>query len=187
MISTDNKDLILKFLNSIRTDAVSDLHEKNISQGDLAMKAEADEDQGQLTGADYWYFTVYGRRPGKQPPIESILGWLKKKGITSDIPERSLAFLIARKIGRLGTDIYLGKRPGLALPQIIEAHEEKFEQDAGDKIQLELGDQIEDTLRQVFKSSVALLLAITLLLGCQDPPIHPRCPEKRIVQPVPKP
>lgn len=47
-----------------------------------------------------------GRKPGKQPPSEAIEQWLKDKGIASrlekEITVTSLAFLIARKIGREG-------------------------------------------------------------------------------------
>jgi HK97 gp10 family phage protein len=60
----------------------------------------------------------FGRRAGKQPPIDNILEWIKKKGIidTYSIKTRkqtsrgknfykkaaALAFLIARKIGKFG-------------------------------------------------------------------------------------
>ena len=42
-----------------------------------------------------------GRAPGKQPPFQSILDWVKVKGIGGDDP-RGAAFLIARAIGRRG-------------------------------------------------------------------------------------
>ncbi|MDV6169548.1 hypothetical protein R1T16_14020 [Flavobacterium sp. DG1-102-2] len=47
-----------------------------------------------------------GRRPGAQPPSEAIEQWLKDKGIANRLEKgmsvSSLAFLIARKIGREG-------------------------------------------------------------------------------------
>ena len=62
---------------------------------------------------DYWEFVDKGRKPGKQPPISNILKWLtypnvrdKIRGGQSDAPienPESLAFLIAKKIGREGT------------------------------------------------------------------------------------
>lgn len=55
-----------------------------------------------ITGADY----LEGRGPGKQPPSKAILQWINAKGIATkaekDINLSSLAFLIARKIGREG-------------------------------------------------------------------------------------
>lgn len=54
------------------------------------------------------YFTVLetGRKPGKRPPIDVIEKWIKDKPIASDISPRSLAFLIARKIGEEGSLLY---------------------------------------------------------------------------------
>ena len=53
---------------------------------------------------DYAIFVDQGRRPGKQPPINSILGWIARKNLTprDGISFRALAFLIARKIGLKG-------------------------------------------------------------------------------------
>lgn len=59
---------------------------------------------GRLTGAEYSYYADNGRRPGKRPPIDTIEKWINDKQIRLDnISVRSLAFLIARKIGREGT------------------------------------------------------------------------------------
>jgi hypothetical protein len=55
------------------------------------------------------YFTVLetGRKPGKRPPIDVIQKWIKDKTIIPDgISTRSLAFLIARKIGEEGSLLY---------------------------------------------------------------------------------
>jgi hypothetical protein len=144
------KHIIVDFLEGIRRDSIEDLHAKNISQGDLGLKTKAEDDGGELSGNHYWYFLVNGRKPGKRPPIDSILGWLQKKGITADIPLRSLAFLIARKIGKLGTDIYLGRRPGLALPQIIEVRTKDFRKDLREHYREEIKKEVGDQLRKIF-------------------------------------
>lgn len=67
-------------------------------------KFEAD-----ISIASYWKYVEYGRRPGKFPPVNKILEWIKIKPV---IPrpmnglkpptEPQLAFLIARKIARDG-------------------------------------------------------------------------------------
>ena len=62
-----------------------------------------------------------GRKLGKMPPTEPILQWVQQRGINpSDISQESLAFLIARKIGREGTQVYqdytaTGKGTGIIL------------------------------------------------------------------------
>lgn len=129
MIGADR--LVYQLLQGIKADVTEDLSAKNISKGDLGMvpilKISGDMIYGEIQANHYWYYLVHGRKPGKQPPIDSILEWLEKKGITADISLRSLAFLVARKIGRVGTDIYLGKRPALALDAIIAKRQEEFE------------------------------------------------------------
>jgi hypothetical protein len=45
-----------------------------------------------------------GRRPGKRPPTDALVLWVVRKlGITDAKRARGVAFLIARKIGRVGT------------------------------------------------------------------------------------
>lgn len=55
-----------------------------------------------ISAPDY----LNGRKPGKQPPSEAIEQWLKTKGIAASVEKEistgSLAYLIARKIGREG-------------------------------------------------------------------------------------
>lgn len=146
-----NKELIFRFMDGIRTDVIADLKSKNLSDGDLGMVSHADDDNGALTGAAYYYQLVHGRKPGKQPPIESILGWIQKKGIApEDISERSLAFLIARKIGKVGTDIYEGKREGLSLDEIIAKNYEEFKTDIDEKYLGEIKQLFSTELKQIF-------------------------------------
>jgi len=55
------------------------------------------------------YFTVLetGRKPGKQPPSSMIEAWLESKPLQlQGISKKSLAFLIARKIGKEGSLLY---------------------------------------------------------------------------------
>lgn len=60
--------------------------------------------------ADYFNWAEYGRKPGKMPPVEKILEWVKIKPVlprpmkNGKLPtEKQLSFLIARKIGLQGT------------------------------------------------------------------------------------
>lgn len=60
---------------------------------------------------DYWKYIEYGRRPGKFPPIDEILNWITVKPVPpienslGQAPsERSLAFLISRKIAKDGIE-----------------------------------------------------------------------------------
>lgn len=60
---------------------------------------------------DYWYYVENGRKPGRFPPIDKILEWIKVKPVIpytdsrGRLPtEEQLAFLIARKIANEGTE-----------------------------------------------------------------------------------
>ena len=68
-----------------------------------------------ITMLDYWGAVDGGRKAGKQPPIDKIKEWLSYPNVRdkirfgqndsafSESEKNSLAFLIARKIGRQGT------------------------------------------------------------------------------------
>jgi hypothetical protein len=78
-----------------------------------------------IKGSDYIYFSIYGRAPttkaGSGTVKDKIKQWIKDKGITSDISENQLAYLISRKIHREGNSIYLfsGKKNTGLLDNVI--------------------------------------------------------------------
>ena len=63
-----------------------------------------------LSLAPYWKYVESGRRPGKFPPIDNILDWVKAKPQLArpnrldrkEISQKQLAFLVARKIAVKG-------------------------------------------------------------------------------------
>jgi len=59
-------------------------------------------------GLDYTEYLTKGRKNGGFPPINVIRKWIDDKGITpkDNISKDSLAFLIARKIAREGTNYF---------------------------------------------------------------------------------
>lgn len=58
---------------------------------------------------DYWKWVEYGRKVGKQPPIEPIEEWIKIKPVipkarNGKVPTtKQLAFAISKTIGKYGT------------------------------------------------------------------------------------
>ncbi len=71
-----------------------------------ALEVQSTETSGKILGLNYSEQLEFGRRSGKQPPREAIEQWIRDKGLASRIENQisvsSLAFLIARKIGREG-------------------------------------------------------------------------------------
>ena len=65
--------------------------------------------QGEIYIAEYWKYVEWGRKPGKFPPVNKILDWIKIKPVLprpmnglKPPTEKQLAFLISRKIAREG-------------------------------------------------------------------------------------
>lgn len=88
-----------------------------IASGDLLNNIEYEVTRGDFTYTiyvkmkDYWYYVENGRKAGKMPPIDNILNWIRVKPVLprpnakGKLPTpQQLAFLIARKIGKEGTE-----------------------------------------------------------------------------------
>lgn len=101
--TTEWKDKIdIKYPNSPLGNMTYTIKEKNLN---YTIKIKV---------ADYFWYWHDGRRPGKMPPLQPIENWIKKyniiprpltlkNGKTTIPSQKSLAFLIARSIGRNGT------------------------------------------------------------------------------------
>lgn len=48
-------------------------------------------------------FVEFGRGPGKAPPVDALIQWVQLKGLAGPKNARSVAFVVARAIGRRGT------------------------------------------------------------------------------------
>lgn len=75
-----------------------------------------------LSLAPHWKYVENGRKPGRFPPIDNILDWVKTKPQLTrpnrldrkNITPKQLAFLVARKIANKGI------RPGNQLEEAID-------------------------------------------------------------------
>lgn len=131
------EDSIRKFLSTVREGIRRDQREKGMEssgRSGASMHIESEQKKekadGQLYAMAYMQQQITGRRPGRFPPIKAILEWINEQGIEpDDISKKSLAFLIARKIARKGTDIFQHKRPGIDLKGIVIAAEPEFKKD----------------------------------------------------------
>lgn len=121
-------------------------------EDNIGYEIEADETRFRvfLNLEEYWKYVEYGRRPGaKWPPQSAILEWIHVKpviprainGITPT--DRSLAFLIARKIGRDGI------KPTKALAGAVEVAKNDFDKYIGDAIRQDVEDYVLNTLAQI--------------------------------------
>lgn len=58
-----------------------------------------------ISGAKYTEQLSIGRKPGKMPPRQVILDWIREKNIHSELKPQTLAYLIQRKIGTEGITV----------------------------------------------------------------------------------
>lgn len=88
-----------------------------------SLRDESTEDSFTLYGNRSFKFIEVGRGKGKYPPINNIYEWLVAKNIQPDgISQRSLAYLIARKIGREGSKLYRENNVRDIYTQAIDTH-----------------------------------------------------------------
>jgi len=93
------------------------------------------------------YFTVLetGRKSGKQPPLDPILKWIQAKNIVTDIKDRSLAYLISRKIGKEGSLLHRqGGKSGVISDFINDKY---IKENLNDRFFLETVDTIFNILK----------------------------------------
>jgi hypothetical protein len=74
-----------------------------------------------IRGRKYTEQLVYGRKPGKLPPITPLEKWVNAKFGISGKQATSFAFAIANKIAKEGTEIH--KKGGTDLLEILETKE----------------------------------------------------------------
>ena len=122
MTTQEALDIFFKsVIGQIRTDqGAKGITASGRSSDSLAYSTDASG--GQMTGSNYFYWQIVGRKPGKFAPPEAIEQWIRDKGITPEgrTTVKQLAFLINRKMATKGTDIFIGKRSGLSFDQIVD-------------------------------------------------------------------
>ena len=100
-----------------------------------------------LSLASYWRYVEYGRRPGKFPPPDKILEWVRIKPViprplsNGKLPtEKQLAYLIGRKIAREGI------APTPALATTTEALYDQFLDRIGEALSADIAAAVDGAL-----------------------------------------
>lgn len=139
-------DFISDFINTYKGLLIRD---NKKATGDLIrsikpieINFESSKYTGSISLAYYWKYIEYGRRPGKFPPPNKILDWVKIKPV---IPrpingikptEKQLAFLISRKIARDGI------KPGNQLEEALNLSWAKNKDNISNAISADLQEMI---------------------------------------------
>ena len=105
-------ELIAQMQNRLRSNKTNASSSLSQSIEPRIKQASADNLRLTILMEDYWQYVEDGRRAGKMPPIKNIYEWIQnKRPVQQKIaqsPDRiaatkSLAYVIARKIGQKGT------------------------------------------------------------------------------------
>jgi len=114
------------------------------SIGNVNITFQNGQINGEISLASYWKYVEYGRRPGKFPPPDSILDWVKIKPViprpNNNIPtsQNQLAFLIGRKIAREGI------KPGNQFNEALEITWKKWENNISSAISTDINEIIQN-------------------------------------------
>lgn len=114
------------------------------------VKPASEPNKGIIKGRSYTEQLVYGRKPGRRPPIEPLERWVTAKfGIGSD-QARGMAFAIANKIANEGTTWY--QKGGSDLLEALEQPEviEFVNSQIGDYLSSQVQLEIVRDLKEVF-------------------------------------
>lgn len=125
-----NTDALQDFFNRVVEGFKQDAEAKKQKIPVSSFRSEADEIGGRLYAAPHFKYLVTGRGPGKFPPPEAMLAYVRAnpdqlaraKQVFKYITENSLAYLIGRKIAQQGTDIHEGKKPGIDFLGVLETN-----------------------------------------------------------------
>jgi len=85
-----------------------------------SLEARANNGNGEIWGRDYTYYLVNGRAGGSRPPITPLVNWVGNKLGIYGKEGLSVAFAVAKKIEKEGTDYY---PDGTDLLEILESTE----------------------------------------------------------------
>lgn len=115
------------------------IKDNKIASGELLNSCEyvVEYDERQISVsldlASWWKYVEYGRQPGKFPPPDKILEWIRikpiipREGVNGKLPtEKQLSYLIGRKIALEGIDA--GNYLQMSVKEINDTFNEKIEE-----------------------------------------------------------
>lgn len=116
MLTLSSNLVIQEFAEGVLQGIIDNIRGKQVTPfGAMHTTGKAEEslfyritDNRLIIGSTWAYITVLedGRKPGKFAPPEVIEQWIDDKPIISDLPKKSLAYLINRSLKENGSLIY---------------------------------------------------------------------------------
>ena len=99
-------------------------------------------------------FAIYGRGPGKMPPLDGILKWVEREGIIfGDSTAEGTALAIQASIGAKGTKNWVPNAPN-ALQEAINGNLKKYYDETSRKTLEITNEEISKVYEETFPSKV---------------------------------
>lgn len=99
-------------------------------------------------------FARYGRGPGKKPPLDPILEWVKSEGISfGELSDMGTAFAIQASIGINGTNNWVPNAPN-ALEEAVKNNFDKFNKELNSAMVVEVRNQFEEEYKKIFPATI---------------------------------
>lgn len=108
-----------------------------------SLEARAENGTGEIWGRDYTRYLVNGRAPGKRPPIAPLITWVGNKLGVHGREGISIAYAVAKKIEKEGTDYFPS---GTDLLEILESKE--VQQFIYDRLAIYINGKIEAEIKR---------------------------------------
>jgi hypothetical protein len=126
--TTSIKHFFETFITDLKAEAVAKDQKIPVD----SFRFEADETSGTMYAADYFQYILFGRGPGKAPPVDAMRAWVEKNPDSLEaakqrfkyITANGLAYIIGQKIAREGTDIFTGKKPAIDFLGVMDKNME---------------------------------------------------------------
>ena len=91
-----------------------------------SLEVQVTGNKGELLGGEAVYYMIYGRGPGKMPPVEAIAAWVKSRAL--DISP----WAVAKHIAKYGTAVFQGKRKPLEFAMVVGLHRDELLKNLGE-------------------------------------------------------
>lgn len=108
-----------------------------------------EEDRVILLTPSHIQYARYGRGPGKKPPFQEILDWVKTEKIKFDnSTEEGTAWAIQNSIGKNGTKNWVPNAPSF-LEESIKKHLKEYQVELGNKLTILIQDEVNSIYKQI--------------------------------------
>lgn len=118
-----------------------------------SIKGEVSLEEGQrrvvLLTPSHIQFARYGRGPGKKPPFESILEWIKRENIKfENSSQEGTAWAIQNSIGLHGTKNWVTNAPSF-LEETLSTHMKEYQEKLGKKLIVIINDEVNKIYKEI--------------------------------------